>query len=118
MSRADDTWAGSGSPFGLSKWECVIPSCCALRFIISAKRAWLPPIFSATAIAMSLAEWTAMPCSAFSTVIVWPACMPRLVRGWAAACGDTVIRSVGLSRAAAISSNARYRVMTFEIEAG
>ena len=95
-----------------------MPNSCAFIVIIAAKRLSLPPIFSANATAMSLAECTAIACMASSTVIWSPGCRPSLVGGCEAASGETVIRSVSRRRPVERASNARYSVMILVIDAG
>src|SRR5439155_9248855 len=60
----------------------------------------------------------AIACSASSTLIESPGRRPNLVGDWAAACGETMIWSVGRSLPEAMASKARYMVMILVIEAG
>ena len=81
MSWAEVIWRLSGRPLALTKCVWVMPSSCAFIVIIAANRLSLPPIFSARATAMSLADFTAMACIASSTVMVSPGAQARAWSG-------------------------------------
>ena len=83
-----------------------MPSSSAFSVIRAVKRASVPPICSAMATAMSLAERTAVACMASSSVIVCPAAKPSLDGGCEAARGETVITSSSLARPSDRASNA------------
>ena len=86
MSRAVVTLPGSGRPCGLTKCDRVMPMRAASAFIRAENPAWLPPIVSATAMAMSLADFTIMMRMAFCSVSTVPGWKPILLGGSAAAC--------------------------------
>ncbi len=76
MSRALVSWRLSGSPEALTNCVLVMPSSWARSVIRAANLGSLPPIRSARATAMSLADFTATARMASSTVMVWPAERP------------------------------------------
>ena len=118
MSRAEESWRLSGRPDALTKWVFCMPSSWARRVIRAAKRLSVPPIRSAMATAMSLADLVAMPSMASVTLTLSPARTPSLVGAWAAACGETRTRSSGCSLPAASASKVRYSVMILVMDAG
>ena len=68
MSRAETICSSAGRPLGLTKFDCVMPSRCAVWFISSAKFSIEPATPSASTTAMSLADLTISILSALSTV--------------------------------------------------
>ena len=85
-SRAVVYCSGENSPLGLTKCEPVMPSLAASAFMRSANAACEPPIFSATVMAMSLADFTSIISSAVSSRITVPGLSPIFDGGSAAAC--------------------------------
>jgi hypothetical protein len=67
-----------------------MPMRSASAFIRAAKPAWLPPIVSATATAISLADFTIIMRMAFSRVSTVPGWKPILLGGSAAAVALTM----------------------------
>ncbi len=118
MSRAEEIWRLSGRPDALTNRVFCIPSSCAFSDISAANRDSDPPRCSATATAMSLADFTAMACRASSMLMLSPARSPSFVGDCAAACGETVIMSVEWILPEASASKARYMVMILVIDAG
>jgi len=70
MSRADVICSSAGSPFGLTKCDCVMPSRCALRFHLVGEVFDRAADASAITTAMSFADFTISILSALSTVTV------------------------------------------------
>ena len=66
-----------------------MPSARAVRFMRAAKPATLPPMFSATTTATSLADLVTSARIASSTAIVEPGFRPSFEGGWRAALAET-----------------------------
>ena len=70
-SRAVLYWPGSNRPCALTKCVPVMPRRAASAFIRATKSFSVPPTFSATAVAMSLADFTTSIFNALSRVTTW-----------------------------------------------
>ena len=106
-SRAVVTCSGFGRPDALRKTVFLMPSACALRVIRRAKVTSSPAMASATAAAMSLADFVMRAPMAFSTVIVDPGRSPTFVGGMEAACAEIGIGVSIRKRPRSICSNSR-----------
>ena len=95
MSRAVVIWLGLGRPEALAKVVRLMPIERAVRVMRLAKADSLPPRFSATAAATSLADFTTRARMAVSTVKVLPGLTPSLEGDMEAARAD--MRMVELS---------------------
>ncbi len=98
MSRADVIWSSAGSPFGLTKLDCVMPRRRALRFISSAKPSIEPDTASASTTAMSFDERTIIILRALSTVTSVPTGKPIFTGCCAAAAAETFTAFSSVSR--------------------
>jgi hypothetical protein len=81
-----------------------MPSARAVRFMRPAKAETLPPTFSATTTATSLADLVVSARMASSTLMVEPAFTPTLDGAWRAAFADTLSLLPSESRPASSSS--------------
>ena len=107
MSRAVVTWPGLGRPEALRKVVRDMPMLRAVRVMRWAKALSLPPMFSATAVATSLADFTTMALMAVSTVIVSPAFTPSFEGATLVARADTLMGELRVRLPAVISWNSR-----------
>ena len=89
MSRADDTWSGLCSPFGLTKCDSCSPRRCPAAFIASAKNSTEPETPSATVIARSFGDLTISILSELSSVTSVPGRKPIFEGGARDARADT-----------------------------
>ena len=94
MSRAEVICSSAGSPLGLTKFNSVMPSRCAVLVMSSAKFSIEPSTPSASSTAMSLADFTIIIFSALSTVTWVPTAKPILVGDCASAVCETLNRCI------------------------
>ncbi len=85
MSRAEVIWFSAGKPFGLTQFDCVMPSLRELAFIMSAKPSIEPPTPSAIVTDTSFADLTMIIFSALSSVTSVPSLKPIFVGACATA---------------------------------
>ena len=97
-SRAEVTWSSAGSPLGLTKLVCAMPSRCAARFISAANAGTDPDTPSASTTAKSFADFTIIILSALSTVTLMPTLKPIFEGCCAMAFGETVRSLSGVTR--------------------
>ena len=84
-----------------------MPIWCAFSVIDQANRDSLPPRYSATAAAMSFADFVTNARIAFSTEMLWPGLSPSLVGGCDAACAEIGRVSSSVTEPLSSASNSR-----------
>src|SRR5438445_6655553 len=95
-----------------------MPSRCACWFMIAEKPSTEPPTPSASTTAMSLADFTIIIASAFSTVTCVPGRKPILEGDCEAATGDTVNSESSDSLPSLTALSAAYAVIILVTDAG
>ena len=90
MSRAVERCPSSVRPWALRNVVLLMPMACAMRFMRRAKAASLPDTASPSAVAASLADFTAAARIRWRMAIFWPDFSPSRDGGSAAAVRETV----------------------------
>ena len=106
MSRAVVTCCSAGSPLGLMKCVCSMPSRAAVWFICLTNDCSSPPSVSAIATAMSLAERMMSACSASHSGRSLPTPRPSRVGGCLWALGEMKILVSLVTRRSRMASKA------------